>query len=66
MIDTFGSTEGLVGASAPDDDVITFAEDGCIIELVDENHRPVAPGTPSASVLVTNLSNRLHHSSATS
>jgi phenylacetate-coenzyme A ligase PaaK-like adenylate-forming protein len=59
VIDSFGSTEGLVGASAPDDDVITFAEDGCIVELVDEHHRPVAPGTPSAAVLVTNLSNRL-------
>ena len=59
LIDSFGSTEGLVGASAPDDDVITFAEDGCIVELVDEHHRPVPPGTPSAAVLVTSLSNRL-------
>ena len=59
VIDAFGSTEGLVGASAPDNDVITFAEDGCIVELVDEHHRAVAPGTPSASVLVTNLRNRL-------
>ena len=59
LIDSFGSTEGLVGASAPDEDVITFAEDGCIVELVDEHHRPVAPGAPSAAVLVTNLSNRL-------
>ena len=59
LIDSFGSTEGLVGASAPDDDVITFAEDGCIVELVDEHRRPVPPGTPSATVLVTNLSNRV-------
>ena len=59
LIDSFGSTEGLVGASAPDDDVITFAEDGCIVELVDEHYRPVPAGTPSAAVLVTNLSNRL-------
>jgi phenylacetate-coenzyme A ligase PaaK-like adenylate-forming protein len=59
VIDSFGSTEGLVGASGPDDEAITFAEDGCIVELVDEQHRPVAPGTPSASVLVTNLSNRV-------
>lgn len=34
------STEGLAGASAPDEDVITFAEDGCIVE----RHRPVRPG----------------------
>ncbi len=59
LIDTFGSTEGLVGTSTPDDDVINFAEDGCIIELVDENHLPVAPGAPSSSVLITNLSNRI-------
>jgi phenylacetate-coenzyme A ligase PaaK-like adenylate-forming protein len=59
LIDSFGSTEGLVGSSAPADDGITFAEDGCIVELVDDHRRPVAPGTPSAAVLVTNLSNRL-------
>ena len=59
LIDSFGSTEGLVGASAPDDDVITFAGDGCIVELVDEHGRPVPPGAPSAAVLVTNLSNRV-------
>jgi phenylacetate-CoA ligase len=59
LVDTFGSSEGLVGSSPPDDDVITFAEDGCILELVDEHHRPVPPGTPSAAVLITNLHNRL-------
>ncbi len=59
LIDSFGSSEGLVGASDPDSDVITFAEDGCIIELVDEEHRAVRPGTPCAAVLVTNLGNRL-------
>jgi phenylacetate-coenzyme A ligase PaaK-like adenylate-forming protein len=59
VVDTFGSTEGLVGVSAPDDDTITFADDGCIVELVDEMHRPVPPGTPCSAVLVTNLSNRL-------
>ena len=59
LIDSFGSSEGLVGASDPDADVITFAEDGCIIELVDEEYRAVRPGTPCAAVLVTNLGNRL-------
>ena len=59
LIDSFGSSEGLVGASDPDSDVITFAEDGCIIELVDEEYRAVRPGTPCAAVLVTNLGNRL-------
>ena len=59
LVDTFGSSEGLVGASAPDDDVIVFAEDGCIVEPVDEDYRAVPPGTPSAAVLVTNLRNRV-------
>jgi phenylacetate-coenzyme A ligase PaaK-like adenylate-forming protein len=59
LVNTFGSTEGLVGTSAPDDEHVVFAEDGCIVELVDERHRPVPPGTPSAAVLVTNLENHL-------
>jgi phenylacetate-coenzyme A ligase PaaK-like adenylate-forming protein len=57
VADQYGSTEGLVGVSAPGDDVIEFASDLCIVELVDEDDRPVAPGTPSAKVLVTNLYN---------
>jgi phenylacetate-coenzyme A ligase PaaK-like adenylate-forming protein len=56
-MNAFGSTEGLVGVSAPDDEVLSFAEDGCIAELVDAEGRPVPLGTPSAKVLVTNLEN---------
>jgi phenylacetate-CoA ligase len=37
----------------------SFAEDGCIVELVDDEDRPVPPGTPSAAVLITSLENRL-------
>ena len=59
VVDTFGSSEGLVGSSLPDDDTVVFAEDGCIVELVDEHDRPVPAGTPSASVLITVLENRL-------
>jgi phenylacetate-coenzyme A ligase PaaK-like adenylate-forming protein len=59
VIDTFGSTEGLVGVTPPDDDVLVFNSDVCITELVDENNRAVTAGTPSAKVLVTNLSNRV-------
>src|SRR4051812_10470473 len=59
VIDNFGSTEGLVGGTPPDDPTLVFAEDGCIVELVDEHDRPVPPGMPSASVLVTVLENRL-------
>ena len=55
----FGSTEGLAGAGRPGEEELTFAEDGCVVELVDADHRPVPPGTPSAKVLVTNLENRV-------
>jgi phenylacetate-coenzyme A ligase PaaK-like adenylate-forming protein len=57
VVDTFGSTEGLVGATAPGDCVLTFNSDMCIVELVDDDDQPVAPGVPSAKVLLTNLSN---------
>jgi phenylacetate-CoA ligase len=59
LVDTYGTTEGLVGSAPPDDDVLVFAEDGAIVEPVDADDRPVPPGTPSAAVLVTVLENRL-------
>ena len=34
-------------------------EDWAVLEPVDEHYRPVPPGTPSASVLLTNLANRV-------
>jgi phenylacetate-coenzyme A ligase PaaK-like adenylate-forming protein len=36
---------------------MVLASDLAIVELVDDDDRPVAPGTTSAKVLVTNLSN---------
>ena len=57
ITDTFATSEGLVGASAPDDQVITMATDSCVVELVDDAYRPVPPGAASAKVLVTNLYN---------
>jgi phenylacetate-coenzyme A ligase PaaK-like adenylate-forming protein len=59
ITNSFVCSEGLVGVSAPDDPIITLATDGCIVELVDGDRRPVTPGTPSASALVTNLYNRV-------
>jgi phenylacetate-CoA ligase len=59
VADSFGASEGLIGSAPPGDPVFTFAEDGCIIELVDERNCPVPLGTPSAKVLVTNLVNRV-------
>lgn len=57
VVDQFGSTEGVVGASAPDDPTIVLASDLAIVELVDDRDRPVPPGTPAAKALVTNLMN---------
>ena len=57
VINSFASTEGLMGSSAPGGDVLMFNSDMCIIELVDADNRPVGPGVPSAKVLVTNLYN---------
>jgi phenylacetate-CoA ligase len=57
VIDSFASTEGLMGTSAPGCEVLAFNSDMCIIELVDADNRPVRPGMPSAKVLVTNLYN---------
>lgn len=59
IINTFATSEGLVGASGPDEPDITLANDACIVELVDARNQPVPAGTPSAKVLVTNLYNHL-------
>ncbi len=57
VVDTFGSSEGLIGVSAPGEEALTFASDGCIIELVDDHDQPVEARRLSSSVLVTNLYN---------
>ncbi|HKA90043.1 MAG TPA: hypothetical protein VKE22_20425 [Haliangiales bacterium] len=59
IVDTFGSTEGLVGTTRPDDPVLAFNSDACIAEVVDADNRPLPEGAPSAKVLVTNLANHL-------
>jgi phenylacetate-coenzyme A ligase PaaK-like adenylate-forming protein len=53
----FVSTEGLVGHTRPGGAVMRFATDLCIVELVDARNQPVADGTTSAKVLLTNLHN---------
>jgi phenylacetate-CoA ligase len=58
LLDTFGSTEGLVGVTEPDEDVFSFNSDVCIVELVDERGEPVPAGVPAARILLTNLANR--------
>jgi phenylacetate-coenzyme A ligase PaaK-like adenylate-forming protein len=57
VTDLFVSTEGLVGRSQPGEQVLTFASDMCIVELVDQQNQPVKPANPSAKVLLTNLHN---------
>jgi phenylacetate-CoA ligase len=57
VINAFVSTEGLVGHSEPGGQVLTFASDMCVAELVDDDNKPVPAGTPSARVLITNLHN---------
>jgi len=57
VIDSFVSTEGLVGHSEPGGSVLSFASDMCLAELVNEDNNPVPAGVPSAKVLVTNLHN---------
>ena len=57
VIDSFVSTEGLVGHSEPGGSVLSFAADMCLAELVDDHNNPVPAGVPSAKVLVTNLHN---------
>lgn len=57
-VNQFVSTEGLVGHSRPGGGQLRFATDMCLVELVDAGNQPVADGTASAKVLVTNLHNR--------
>jgi phenylacetate-coenzyme A ligase PaaK-like adenylate-forming protein len=46
VVNQFGSTEGLVGHSAPGEEVLVLADDMCLVEVVDPT-----------KVLVTNLHN---------
>jgi phenylacetate-CoA ligase len=57
IVDTYATSEGLAGTSAPGDPVLVFNSDLCIVELVDDADRPVAPGVASSKVLLTNLTN---------
>ena len=59
ITNTFGSSEGLCGVSEPGSEAICFAEDTCIVELVDADNRPVGPGEVADKVLVTNLVNHV-------
>jgi len=59
LMNTFATSEGLIGSSGLNEEFITLGTDGCIVEPVDDRYQPVPPGTASARVLVTNLYNYL-------
>lgn len=57
VTDSYGCSEGLLGWTEPDGVVFTFNSDQAIVELVDDDGRPVEPGVPADRALVTNLVN---------
>lgn len=56
---SYAATEAYLGESWRGSELIHLSEDTTVIELVDSENQPVPPGTRSAKMLVTNLSNRL-------
>src|SRR5215510_8703750 len=59
VFDSYGTTEaGLLGTECEVAKGIHIAEDMVVYEVVDQEGRPVADGTPGTKVLVTNLFNR--------
>ena len=56
--DFYGTTEGLYGHECPEGSMHVF-DDMCILENVDDDDRPVAPGEVGSKVLMTNLFNRV-------
>ncbi|MGH9009087.1 MAG: phenylacetate--CoA ligase family protein [Acidimicrobiia bacterium] len=58
VINVYGSSEGgAMGIACGDGPGLHLAEDLCIIEAVDADGRPVAPGERSAKIYLTNLYN---------
>jgi phenylacetate-CoA ligase len=55
--DLYATTEGLFGAECERHEGIHLFDDANVVENVDEDGRPVPPGTPGARLLVTNLHN---------
>jgi phenylacetate-CoA ligase len=54
----YAATEApTIATSSPERPELEIAEDVVVIEIVDEDDRPVPPGRPGAKVLLTNLIN---------
>jgi phenylacetate-CoA ligase len=59
VLNIYAATEaGVIGAECPWASGIHVAEDLLIVEVVDEENRPVPAGIPGRKVLITNLFNR--------
>ena len=54
---SYGTSEGIFGLSCPDHEGIHLFEDLAILEVVDEDRRPVPDGQPGSKLLLTNLFN---------
>ena len=59
IADDYGCSEFMNMAHPCARGALHVNADWVLLEPVDEKRRPVAPGTPSASVLLTNLANRV-------
>ncbi len=54
----YAATEApAIATSSPEHPELEIADDAVVIEIVDEDSKPVAPGRPGAKVLLTNLIN---------
>jgi phenylacetate-CoA ligase len=59
VLSIYGATEAnVIGMECPWTNGVHVAEDLLVVEVVDENDRPVPPGTAGHKVLVTTLFNR--------
>lgn len=55
----YAATESLLAATCTQHVGMHLLEDLVLIEVVDENNRPVPPGVPSHKILITSLVNRV-------
>jgi len=59
VLNVYGATEvGVIGAECPHARGLHVAEDRVVVEVVDDENQPVAPGAVGSKVLVTALFNR--------
>jgi phenylacetate-CoA ligase len=57
-VSRYAATEApAIATSSPEHHELEIADDVVVIEIVDEDGKPVAPGRPGAKVLLTNLIN---------